>query len=63
MSALDPMTADKTAAVFSLPVDAVKEAIAYDQRKPPEIGQDCEQEERVMEASGRGIASGFATSG
>ena len=37
---------------LSLPVDAVKEAIAYCQGNPPEIAHDFEREERLMEASG-----------
>ena len=37
MSAEEPMTAERIAAEFNLPVEAVKEAIAYCQRNPPEI--------------------------
>jgi uncharacterized protein (DUF433 family) len=52
MSAEEPMTPDQIAGEFNLPLDAVKEAIAYCQSKPPEIAQDFQREERLMEASG-----------
>lgn len=52
MSADEPMTAAEIAAEFNLPLDAVKEAIAYCQSNPPEIAQDFEREERLMQASG-----------
>jgi hypothetical protein len=35
-----------------LPLAAVEEAIAYCQTDPPEIKEDFEREERLMEASG-----------
>jgi uncharacterized protein (DUF433 family) len=52
MSAEEPMTPEQIAAEFGLPAEAVKEAIAYCQGNPPEIGQDFERETRLMEASG-----------
>src|SRR6266481_1597978 len=52
MSAEEPMTPDQIAAEYGLPLDAVKEAIAYCQSNPPEIAQDFAREERLMEASG-----------
>jgi uncharacterized protein (DUF433 family) len=52
MSADEPMTAEEIAGEFNLPLEAVKEAIAYCQSKPPEIAQDFEREERLMQASG-----------
>ena len=51
-SAEDPMTPDQIAADFSLPLEAVNEAIAYCQGNPPEIAEDFEREERLMRASG-----------
>jgi uncharacterized protein (DUF433 family) len=52
MSAQEPMTPEEIAADFSLPLEAVKEAITYCQSNPPEIAQDFQREERLMEASG-----------
>jgi uncharacterized protein (DUF433 family) len=52
MSSEDPMTPEQIAAEFNLPFEAVKAAIAYCQGNPPEIAQDFEREERLMEASG-----------
>src|SRR6266487_3752898 len=52
MSASEAMATAEIAAEFNLPLDAVKEAIAYCQSNPPEIAQDFEREERLMEASG-----------
>ena len=52
MSAEDPRTAEEIAADFELPVEAVNEAIAYCQSDPPEIREDFEREERIMEATG-----------
>ena len=52
MSADEPMAPEEIAAEFNLPVAAVKEAIAYCQSNPPEIAQDFQREERLMEASG-----------
>jgi uncharacterized protein (DUF433 family) len=52
MSEDEPMTALQIAAEFSLPIEAVQEAIAYCQSDPPEIKKDFEREERLMEATG-----------
>jgi uncharacterized protein (DUF433 family) len=51
-SAEEPMTPEEIAAEFNLPLGAVEEAIAYCQSSPPEITQDFEREEQLMEASG-----------
>jgi len=48
----DALTPEEIAAEFNLPLEAVKEAIAYCQSKPLEIAQDFEREERLMQASG-----------
>jgi uncharacterized protein (DUF433 family) len=52
MSAEEPMTPEEIATEFNLPVEAVQEAIAYCQSKPPEITEDFEREERLIHASG-----------
>ncbi len=52
MSEEEPMTPEEIAADYDLPLEAVKEAIAYCQSDPPEIREDFEREERLMEASG-----------
>jgi uncharacterized protein (DUF433 family) len=52
MSAEDPMTSSQIAADYDLPLEAVEEAIAYCQTDPPEIREDFEREERIMEATG-----------
>jgi len=46
------MTIEEIAEDRDLPVEAVKEAIAYCESDPPEIREDFEREERLMEASG-----------
>ncbi len=48
----EPMTAEEIAADYGLPLEAVKEAIAYGTSSPPEIETDRRGEERVMEAAG-----------
>src|SRR5438132_9503663 len=52
MSAEEPMTPEEIAADYNLPLEAVKEAIAYCQSDPPEIKEDFERTERLMEATG-----------
>jgi len=52
MNAEAPMTPEEIAADYDLPLEAVKEAIAYCQSDPPEIRQDYEAEEALMEATG-----------
>jgi uncharacterized protein (DUF433 family) len=51
-SAEEPMTPEQIAQEYDLPVEAVKEAIAYCQTDPPEIKEDFDREERKMEATG-----------
>jgi uncharacterized protein (DUF433 family) len=46
------MSAEEIAVDFHLPVEAVREAIAYCQSDPPEIRADLAMEEAVMEATG-----------
>lgn len=48
----EPMTAEEIAADYAVPVEAVREAIAYCQANPPEIDEDLRREERLMEATG-----------
>jgi uncharacterized protein (DUF433 family) len=52
MNADEPMTAQEIAAETNLPLEAIHEAIAYCQSNPPEIAEDREREERLIEASG-----------
>ena len=52
MSAEEPMTPEEIAADYGLPLEVVKEAIAYCQTDPPEIREDFEREERITEATG-----------
>src|SRR5438034_404250 len=52
MSAEEPMTPEEIAADYDLPLEVVQEAIAYCQSDPPEIREDFEREERIMEATG-----------
>ena len=47
-----PMTPTEIAAEFGLPVEAILEAIAYCESDPPEVRQDYEAEEALMEATG-----------
>lgn len=48
----DPMTVEEIAADYDLPVEAVEEAIQYCESDPPEIREDYEREQRLMEALG-----------
>jgi uncharacterized protein (DUF433 family) len=48
----EPMTIEEIAANWDLPVEAVKEAIAYCESDPPEVREDFAREEALMEASG-----------
>lgn len=52
MSAEEPMTPEEIAADYGLPVEAVREAIAYCDSDPPEIREDLAHEEAIMEATG-----------
>src|SRR5438034_1165472 len=52
MSEGAPLTLEEIAVDWNLPMDAVLEAMAYCSIDPPEILQDWEAEEALMEASG-----------
>jgi uncharacterized protein (DUF433 family) len=52
MSEEEPMTAEEIAADYGLPVEAVREAIAYCDTDPVEIREDFAHEEAIMEATG-----------
>lgn len=52
MNEEEPMTPEDIALDMSLPLAAVREAIAYCQTNPPEIEQDFRREEALMEATG-----------
>jgi uncharacterized protein (DUF433 family) len=52
MSAEEPRTIEEIAEDRNLPVEAVREAIAYCESNPPEIERDFRYEEAIMEASG-----------
>jgi uncharacterized protein (DUF433 family) len=45
-------TAEEIAAGFNLPIEAVREAIAYCESDPPEIHEDRKKEDALMEAAG-----------
>src|SRR5438270_682476 len=47
-----PQTPEQVAADYGLPVEAVREAIAYCAGGPPEIARDRAAEEAIMEATG-----------
>ena len=46
------MTPEQIAADYNLPVEAVKEAIAYCESRPPDLAEDLEVEEKLTEATG-----------
>lgn len=52
VNAEEPRTVEQIAADYDLPIEAVREAIAYCESKPPEIEEDWRVEEALMEASG-----------
>ena len=52
MSDEEPMTLEQIASEYDLPLEAVKEAIAYCESDPPELQEDYEREMRSMEALG-----------
>src|SRR5690242_936934 len=52
MSEEEPWTLEQIAAEYDLPLEAVKEAIAYCETNAPEIEQDFRREEALMEATG-----------
>lgn len=48
----EPVPIEEIANEFDLPVDAVREAIAYCQSNPPELAEDFAAEEALSEAAG-----------
>jgi uncharacterized protein (DUF433 family) len=48
----EPLTAEEIAADYSLPLEAVREAIAYCESNPPELLEDYSREESLAEATG-----------
>ena len=51
-SAEDPWTPELIAEQYNLPLEAVKEAIAYCEYNPPEFDEDYRREVALMEAAG-----------
>jgi uncharacterized protein (DUF433 family) len=51
-SAEEPRTPEQLAADYDLPIEAVREAIAYCESNPPELEQDWAVEEALEEATG-----------
>ncbi len=52
LSEEEPRTPEQIAADYALPIEAVREAIAYCQANPPEIEDDFRREEALMAATG-----------
>jgi uncharacterized protein (DUF433 family) len=52
MSEEEPMTPEQIAADYNLPIEAVREAIAYCDTDPIEIREDFAREEAIIEATG-----------
>jgi uncharacterized protein (DUF433 family) len=48
----DPRTPEELAAAYCLPIEAVREAIAYCESNPPEIDEEFRREEALLEATG-----------
>jgi uncharacterized protein (DUF433 family) len=48
----EPMTPEQVAADYNLPLEAVKEAIAYCEANPEVLAKDFQREEALMEATG-----------
>jgi uncharacterized protein (DUF433 family) len=48
----EPRTPEQIAEDYGLPIEAVREAIAYCEGNPPEIDEDFQREEALMEATG-----------
>jgi uncharacterized protein (DUF433 family) len=57
MSEEEPMTPEEIAGEYSLPLEAVKEAIKYCESKPQEIEEDFQREEARVQARMRRNAS------
>lgn len=49
---MNPRTPEQIAVGYNVPVEAVKEPIAYCESDPPELLKDYRREEALMEASG-----------
>jgi uncharacterized protein (DUF433 family) len=52
MSEEEPRTVEEIAADFNVPIEAVREAIAYCDSDPIEVREDFAREEAIMEATG-----------
>jgi uncharacterized protein (DUF433 family) len=52
LSEEEPRTPEQLAADYALPIEAVREAIAYCQSNPPEIEEDFRREEALLDATG-----------
>jgi hypothetical protein len=52
MSEEEPRTAEEIAADFNVPIEAVREAIAYCDSDPIDVREDFAREEAIMEAKG-----------
>jgi uncharacterized protein (DUF433 family) len=52
MSEEEPLTPEEIAADFQIPIEAVREAIAYCQSNPPELVRDLAMDEATFEAKG-----------
>jgi hypothetical protein len=52
MSESEPMTPEEIAEAYLVPLEAVLEAIAYCDSDPPEIREDFEREQKLIEATG-----------
>ena len=48
----EPRTPEQIATDYGVPLEAVREAIAYCESDPPELREDYEREEALMEACG-----------
>jgi uncharacterized protein (DUF433 family) len=48
----EPMSPEDIAEQFELPVEAVREAIAYCESDPPELREDYAREQALMDAAG-----------
>jgi uncharacterized protein (DUF433 family) len=53
MSETEPMTPEEIAADYSVPLEAILEAIEYCKTDPPEIREDFAREEAILKATGR----------
>jgi uncharacterized protein (DUF433 family) len=52
MSEEEPMTPEQIAEEHCLPLEGVREAIAYCESRPPEVDEDLRREEALMQATG-----------